>query len=62
MGIYLYNIRYRGEWRGTRGKLLEARKHLFTADAYMDVGGTRPWKVEGRTMQEAIVEIQRQLY
>ena len=25
-------------------------------DAYMDIGGTRPWKVEGRTMQEAIVE------
>ena len=22
----------------------------------MDVGCTRPWKVEGRTMQEAIVE------
>ena len=22
----------------------------------MEVGGTRPWMVEGRTMQEAIVE------
>ena len=22
----------------------------------MDLGGTRPWRVEGRTMQEAIVE------
>ena len=29
---------------------------MLIHDAYMDVGGTRPWKVEGRTMQDAIVE------
>ena len=43
---------------GNAGIVLVTRmlRSRVMQDAYMDVSGTRPWKVEGRTMQEAIVE------
>jgi hypothetical protein len=35
----------------------DARAEEARADAYMDVGGTRPWMVEGRTMQELLSRV-----